>query len=63
MYPEEQYAFRVIKAGASGYLKKQAATQELINAVQRFLTGRKYIRSLQFKSMILWVKGNTGCFF
>jgi two-component system, NarL family, invasion response regulator UvrY len=42
-YPEEQYAFRVIKAGASGYMNKNAATEELIYAVHRLLAGRKYI--------------------
>lgn len=43
---EEQYAFRVIKAGASGYLNKNAATEELINAVQHLLTGKKYISNI-----------------
>ncbi|MBL7730432.1 MAG: response regulator transcription factor [Chitinophagaceae bacterium] len=43
IYPEELYAVRVLKAGASGYLNKNAAPYELINAVQRILQGRKYI--------------------
>jgi len=43
IYPEEQYAFRVLKAGASGYLNKNTATEELIIAVQYLLAGRKYI--------------------
>jgi two-component system, NarL family, invasion response regulator UvrY len=43
VYPEEQYALRVLKAGAAGYLNKDMASEELINAVQRVLTGRKYI--------------------
>ena len=42
-YPEEQYALRVMKAGASGYLNKGAAPEELIIAVQRLLSGRHYI--------------------
>jgi DNA-binding NarL/FixJ family response regulator len=42
-YPEEQYAVRVLKAGAAGYLSKDAATEELVKAVQRILQGRKYI--------------------
>ncbi len=42
-YPEEQYALRVMKAGASGYLNKDAAPEELIIAVQRLLSGRHYI--------------------
>jgi two-component system invasion response regulator UvrY len=43
IYPEDQYALRVMKAGASGYLNKDAAPEELVNAVNRILSGRRYI--------------------
>ncbi len=43
MHPEEQYAVRVLKAGANGFLNKNSATDELINAVKRVLSGKKYI--------------------
>ncbi len=43
IYPEEQYALRVMKAGASGYLNKDAAPEELVVAVNRVLSGRRYI--------------------
>ena len=43
MYPEDQYAFRAIKAGASGYLTKNRASSELIEAIRRVASGRKYI--------------------
>jgi DNA-binding NarL/FixJ family response regulator len=43
IYPEDLYAVRVLKAGASGYLNKNAAPYELINAIQRIALGRKYI--------------------
>ena len=43
IFPEEQYATRVLKAGASGYINKDAAPTELVKAVQRILQGRKYI--------------------
>jgi DNA-binding NarL/FixJ family response regulator len=43
MYPEDQYAFRAIKAGASGYLTKNKASSELIEAIRRVSAGRKYI--------------------
>lgn len=43
MHPEEQYALRVLKAGASGFLKKDAAPEELITAIHRVLSGRRYI--------------------
>lgn len=44
-YPEDQYAIRSLKAGASGYLNKEAAPEELVRAVERLLQGRKYISS------------------
>jgi two-component system invasion response regulator UvrY len=44
-YPEEQYAMRVIKAGAAGYLNKDSPTEELIKAVHQVLSGKKYIAS------------------
>lgn len=43
IYSEDLYAVRVLKAGASGYLNKNSAPNELINAIQRISSGRKYI--------------------
>jgi two-component system, NarL family, invasion response regulator UvrY len=43
IHPEEQYAIRVLKAGASGYLSKDTAPEELVTAVKRVLLGKKYI--------------------
>jgi two-component system invasion response regulator UvrY len=43
MHPEEQYAVRALKAGASGYLTKETASEELMTAVTRILDGRKYV--------------------
>ncbi|HLI92561.1 MAG TPA: response regulator transcription factor [Puia sp.] len=43
IFPEEQYATRVFKAGAAGYINKDAAPTELVKAVERILQGRKYI--------------------
>lgn len=45
MYPEKQYAIRVLKAGASGYLTKESRSDELIEAVRAVAQGRKYITS------------------
>ena len=45
MYPEEQYAIRALKAGASGFLNKESANEELLAAVHKILSGRKYISS------------------
>lgn len=43
MYPEDQFALRVLKAGASGYLNKESAPEELINALRKASNGAKYI--------------------
>jgi DNA-binding NarL/FixJ family response regulator len=43
MYPEEQYARRALRLGASGYLTKDSAPAELIIAIQKVIAGGKYI--------------------
>lgn len=43
IHPEEQYAVRVLRAGASGYLSKDMAPDELVVAVQKVMLGKKYI--------------------
>jgi DNA-binding NarL/FixJ family response regulator len=45
MHPEEQYALRVLKAGAAGYLTKESVTEELINAIRKVSKGMKYVSS------------------
>lgn len=42
-YPEEQYATRMLKAGAAGYITKVNAPKEVVHAVQRILAGGKYV--------------------
>jgi two-component system invasion response regulator UvrY len=43
MYREDQYAVRALKGGAAGYLSKQKASAELVNAIQTVANGKKYI--------------------
>lgn len=43
MYPEELFAVRAIKAGASGYLTKESAAEKLTQAVRKILAGGRYI--------------------
>jgi two-component system invasion response regulator UvrY len=43
MYPEEQYAVRVLKTGASGYLTKESAPDELVRAIRQISQGKKYV--------------------
>ena len=42
VYPEEQYAVRFIKAGASGYLNKESAAERLAEAIRKIVAGGKY---------------------
>jgi len=45
MYPEDQYAVRALRAGASGYLTKESAPEELIAAIRKVSGGGKYVSS------------------
>lgn len=42
-HPEKDYALRALKLGAAGYISKQSATDVLVTAVKRVLSGRRYI--------------------
>jgi len=43
MHREDQYAIRALKAGAAGYLTKQSAPRELVNAIRQVAGGQKYV--------------------
>lgn len=43
IHPEEQYALRALKDGASGYITKDSAPDELVKAIEKILSGHKYI--------------------
>jgi DNA-binding NarL/FixJ family response regulator len=43
VHPEEQYAVRCLKAGASGYLTKESASDELTAAIRKISQGKKYV--------------------
>jgi two-component system, NarL family, invasion response regulator UvrY len=43
VHSEDHYAIRVLKAGASGYLNKESAADELVRAINHLLLGKKYI--------------------
>ncbi|MGE3842473.1 MAG: response regulator [Vicinamibacterales bacterium] len=45
LYPEGQYARRALRAGASGYLTKDSAPEELTIAIRRILRGGRYVSS------------------
>jgi DNA-binding NarL/FixJ family response regulator len=43
MHPEDQFAVRVLKAGASGYMTKESAPQELVGAIRKVISGGRHI--------------------
>lgn len=43
VFPEEQYAVRILKAGAAGYLNKESEPEAMIDAIRKVSNGRKYI--------------------
>ncbi len=58
MHPEEQYAFRVLKAGASGYMNKEVALEELVGAIQRVVDGGKYISTTLAERLAMGLSGD-----
>ncbi len=60
IHPEEQYAIRALKAGAAGYLSKDAPNEELIKAVHLLLLGRKYISPGVVEQLTDWLNPNSG---
>jgi DNA-binding NarL/FixJ family response regulator len=53
VHPEEQYAMRVLKSGAAGYVNKESAPNELIDAIRRVASGRKYISAFLAEKLAL----------
>ena len=59
MYPEEQFAVRTLKAGASGYLTKQSAPSELIAAIRKVCNGGKYVTSSLAESLAVYLESDS----
>ena len=59
MHPPEHYAVRAYKAGASAYLTKESAPEELVKAIEQSLTGKKYITS-EMADMLLQYQLNEN---
>jgi two-component system invasion response regulator UvrY len=57
MHPEDQYALRMFKAGADGYLTKASAPEELVRAIKKVLTGGQYVSPSLGEKLVLTVKG------
>ncbi|HEV3276058.1 MAG TPA: response regulator transcription factor [Terriglobia bacterium] len=60
MHPEDQYAKRMLKAGASGYMNKESAPEELIRAIRRILAGGRYVSSGLAEKLALDLHKDSG---
>jgi len=56
IHPEEQYAVRVLKAGAAGYLTKTSAPDELIRAIRKVSAGGRYITASLAEKLAMHLK-------
>lgn len=56
-YSEDQYALRVLRAGASGYLMKTSATEELVDAVQGVIAGHRYLSPNVAEKLLAQITG------
>jgi two-component system invasion response regulator UvrY len=52
IHPEDQYALRALKAGASGYLTKESSPEELVEALEKISRGGKYVTSTFAEELI-----------
>jgi two-component system invasion response regulator UvrY len=59
IHPEEQYAVRSIRAGASGYLTKESASDELIKAIRKIFSGGKYITNSLAERIAVEINAET----
>ena len=59
MHPEEQYAVRLLKAGASGYLTKESAPEELIAAIRKVSQKGKYVSSSLGEKLAFYLESDS----
>lgn len=59
MHAEEQFATRMLKAGASGYLNKESAPEELVKAIRKVYSGGKYVSATQAERMVSELTGDS----
>src|SRR5215475_12766428 len=60
MHSEDQYAVRVLRAGASGYLTKESAPSKLIQAIRKVMRGGKYVSASLAEKLVFDLDGKSG---
>ena len=59
VHPENQFAVRVLKAGAAGYMTKENAPEELVKAIRKVLSGGKYVSTSLAEKLAFDLEVNT----
>ncbi len=59
MHPEDQYAIRAIRAGASGYVTKAGVPDELVRAIRKVSVGNKYISSSLAEKLAVYLEAGA----
>ena len=60
MYPEESFAIRALRSGASGYLTKESAPEDLAKAIRKVAGGGKYITPAVAEKLVDEISGNAN---
>ncbi len=60
IHPEDQYATRVLRAGASGYMTKETAPEELLNAINKVIAGGKYVSAALAEKLAVDLETEVG---
>jgi two-component system invasion response regulator UvrY len=60
LHPEDQYALRMIKAGASGYVTKESASEQLIFAIRKVASGGRYMSMPLAEKLVFGMAADTG---
>jgi two-component system invasion response regulator UvrY len=55
MHPEDQFAVRILKSGASGYMTKESAPEELVGAIQKIVSGGRYVSPSLAEKMAMYL--------
>jgi two-component system invasion response regulator UvrY len=59
MHPEDQFALRALKLGASGYLTKESAPEELVGALRKVMNGGKYISASLAEQLVAEISSDS----
>src|SRR3954453_15665910 len=60
MHPENQFAVRVLKRGASGYMTKESAPVELVGAIKKVLAGGRYVSPSLAEKLATYLSGGDA---